>query len=63
MGLPLASDHTLVMAPSTMQAWVFKKSGLPSDVLHLEPAWPVPIPGRGELLVKVNAAALNRELA
>ena len=51
------------MAPSTMQAWVFKKSGLPSDVLHLEPAWPVPIPGRGELLVKVNAAALNRELA
>ncbi|KAL8292550.1 hypothetical protein RQP46_001162 [Phenoliferia psychrophenolica] len=40
-------------------AWVFKKAGAPANVLRLEPAWPVPTPGPGEVLVRVSAAALN----
>lgn len=42
-----------------MQAWVYKKTGHPSDVLRLEQDWPKPVPKENEILIEVKAAALN----
>lgn len=44
--------------PATMQAVCFNTPGTP-DVMHLAPL-PVPTPGRGEVLVRVLAAGVNR---
>ena len=43
--------------PSTMQAVTFAETGGP-DVLRLTSV-PTPQPGEGEVLIKVEAAALN----
>jgi D-arabinose 1-dehydrogenase-like Zn-dependent alcohol dehydrogenase len=48
-------------APSTTRAYVVRKAGQPSDVLKLESDWPLPIPAKDEVLVNVEAVALNRE--
>lgn len=48
--------------PKTMKAWVFRKTGQPKDVLKLETDYPVPVPKAKQILVKVHAVALNREL-
>lgn len=46
--------------PSTMKAWVYRKSGKVQDVLKLESSYPVPKPTpERSVLVKVHAAALN----
>lgn len=42
-----------------MKAWVFTKSGQPSDILHIRTDWPRPIPTGKQILVKVHAASLN----
>jgi NADPH:quinone reductase-like Zn-dependent oxidoreductase len=44
--------------PRTMRAVVIHQHGGP-EVLKLEVAWPKPIPGRTEILVKVEACGLN----
>ncbi|SEM91345.1 NADPH:quinone oxidoreductase family protein [Lihuaxuella thermophila] len=41
-----------------MRAWMVKELGEPGEVLHLEEI-PKPQPGAGEVLIKVEAAALN----
>lgn len=41
-----------------MRAVVIHRHGGP-EVLTLEPAWPQPVPGPGEILVRVEACALN----
>ncbi|MGA9174526.1 MAG: alcohol dehydrogenase catalytic domain-containing protein, partial [Thermoactinomyces sp.] len=41
-----------------MRAWVVKELGDPSEVLHMEEL-PKPQPGSGEVLIKVEAVALN----
>ncbi|SGY45050.1 BQ5605_C001g00239 [Microbotryum silenes-dioicae] len=48
------------MSPETMQAWVFKKKGAPSDVLRKVEDWPKPVPKGKEVLIKIHAASLNR---
>ncbi|KDE08379.1 hypothetical protein MVLG_01417 [Microbotryum lychnidis-dioicae p1A1 Lamole] len=47
------------MSPETMQAWVFKKKGAPSDVLRKVEDWPKPVPKGKEVLIKIHAASLN----
>ncbi len=47
------------MAPTTQQAWIVKKKGVPKDALVFETEHPVKKPGKGEVLVKVQAVALN----
>src|SRR6185312_9879356 len=42
----------------TMRAMVMHRHGGP-EVLTLEPEWPRPEPGFGEILVEVHACALN----
>ena len=44
---------------STQQAWIVTQKGLPKDALVLKKDYPVPKPGKGEVIVKVQAAALN----
>lgn len=44
--------------PATMQAWRVHTYGEPLDVLQLDEV-PVPVPGPGELLVKVDGIPLN----
>jgi NADPH:quinone reductase-like Zn-dependent oxidoreductase len=46
--------------PEAMKAWVFKKSGEPKNVLHLEENWPVPTPVGSQVLIKLHATSLNR---
>ncbi|MGP4028702.1 NADPH:quinone oxidoreductase family protein [Actinomadura sp. 3N407] len=41
-----------------MQAWRIRSLGPPEDVLSLEES-PVPVPGPGEVVIEVEAAALN----
>ncbi len=47
------------MAPTTQQAWIVKKQGVPKDAVVFETQHPVKKPGKGEVIVKVQAAALN----
>ncbi len=48
------------MTPQTQQAWIVERQGLPKDALRLHTDWPVPDkPEKGEVLVKVQAVALN----
>ncbi|SCV74384.1 BQ2448_6816 [Microbotryum intermedium] len=47
------------MAPETMQAWVFKKKGAPSEVLRKVENWPKPVPKGKQVLVKIHAVSLN----
>jgi len=44
--------------PTTMRAWRVVRTGEPSEVLELHDL-PVPVPGTGEVLVKVHAVAVN----
>src|SRR5262245_28548134 len=46
------------MASSTMRAIVIHQHGGP-EVLKLEPQWPKPVAGPGEIVVEVKACALN----
>ncbi|MFC7878659.1 NADPH:quinone oxidoreductase family protein [Isoptericola sp. NPDC057391] len=52
-GAPAAPD-----GPATMRAWRVTGPGEPADVLRLDEV-PVPEPGRGEVLVRVRAVAVN----
>ena len=52
------SSRTPQTSPRTMRAIVMHRHGGP-EVLTLEPRWPCPEPGRGEILVRVEACALN----
>src|SRR5262245_46157109 len=52
------SSRTLQAPPLTMRAIVMHRHGGP-EVLTLEPRWPCPEPGPGEILVRVEACALN----
>jgi NADPH:quinone reductase-like Zn-dependent oxidoreductase len=46
--------------PTTQQAWVAVRKGLPSEALEFRVDYPVPnLLADGEVLVKVQAAALN----
>ncbi|KAF8892619.1 chaperonin 10-like protein [Infundibulicybe gibba] len=45
--------------PSTQRAWLVQKSGAPSKGLALKHDHPVPKPEPGDVLVKIQAAALN----
>ncbi|EPS94590.1 NAD-binding protein [Fomitopsis schrenkii] len=45
--------------PEIQQAWRVTGRGVPSKVLRLDKNTPVPKPAKGEVLVKVQAAALN----
>ncbi|SCZ98587.1 BZ3500_MvSof-1268-A1-R1_Chr3-1g05482 [Microbotryum saponariae] len=47
------------MSSETMQAWVFKKKGAPSDVLRKVEDWPKPVPRGKQVLIKIHAASLN----
>ncbi|KAK0220344.1 hypothetical protein IW262DRAFT_1556237 [Armillaria fumosa] len=48
------------MAPQTQQAWIIDRKGEPKDALSFRIDWPVPSKlAKGEVLVKVQAAALN----
>ncbi len=51
----------MASTPLATRAYVVRKAGQPSDVLHLEGDWPLPLPAKDEVLVKVDAVALNRE--
>ncbi|KAM0787822.1 hypothetical protein ACM66B_003876 [Microbotryomycetes sp. NB124-2] len=42
-----------------MEAWVFRKSGKPADVLKLESDYRKPTPSGKKLLIEVHAVALN----
>lgn len=44
--------------PTTMRALVFHRHGGPEELV-VEEAWPRPVPGQGEVLVRVRACALN----
>lgn len=46
------------MIPDSMQAMVLTRHG-GIDAINWEPAWPVPQPGPGEVLVRVTATAKN----
>ncbi|KAL1730508.1 hypothetical protein EV714DRAFT_284168 [Schizophyllum commune] len=45
--------------PATQRAWIVERRGPPEKALRLHEDWPVPKPQVGEVLVKVEAAALN----
>ena len=45
--------------PLTQRAWIVARRGTPAQALELRTDWPVPKLGEGEVLVKVQAAALN----
>jgi len=45
--------------PRFQRAWIVERRGPPSYALTLRSEYPVPTPGKGEVLVKVQAAALN----
>ncbi|TRM64734.1 hypothetical protein BD626DRAFT_567608 [Schizophyllum amplum] len=45
--------------PATQRAWIIERRGTPDQVLRLHDDWPVPKPQPGEVLVRVEAAALN----
>lgn len=45
--------------PSTQRAWIMERRGAPDKALQLREDWPVPKPMAGEVLVRVEAAALN----
>ena len=45
-------------SPTTMRAWRLHEWGQPRDVLRLEDV-PIPDPGPGELLVRVQGIPLN----
>ena len=45
--------------PGTQRAWRIHKQGSPVDALVLDEGLPVPTPQHGEVLIKVEAAALN----
>ncbi|KAK0470520.1 hypothetical protein IW261DRAFT_1553740 [Armillaria novae-zelandiae] len=48
------------MAPQIQQAWIIDRRGEPKDALSFRTDWPVPSKlAKGEVLVKVQAAALN----
>ena len=44
---------------ATQRAWIVERRGPPEKALRLHEDWPVPKPLAGEVLVKVEAAALN----
>ncbi|HCS29586.1 MAG TPA: alcohol dehydrogenase, partial [Spongiibacteraceae bacterium] len=46
------------MSDATMRAWRTQHYGQPLDVLKMESV-PVPVPGPGQLLVKVQGIPLN----
>ncbi|RXW21116.1 hypothetical protein EST38_g4734 [Candolleomyces aberdarensis] len=45
--------------PAVQRAWVSVRKGVPSKSLELKTDWPVKQPGSGEVLVKIQASALN----
>lgn len=45
--------------PDTQKAWMIVRKGMPSDALLLDEHAAVPKLGKDEVLVKVQAAALN----
>ena len=45
--------------PSAMKAWVYEEYGSPEKVLQLKSDVPVPGVGDDQVLIKVEAAALN----
>lgn len=45
--------------PATQRAWVYKKTGLPANVLKLEESYPLPVPKGDEVLIKVKACGMN----
>ncbi|MEE3852982.1 NADPH:quinone oxidoreductase family protein [Gordonia sp. LSe1-13] len=45
--------------PAWMGAWVYQSTGDPKDVLRLESRVPVQQPGEGQVLIRVDAAAVN----
>lgn len=47
--------------PTTQRAWVLRRTGKPRDVLKLEETYQIPVPKKGQILIKVHAVALNRE--
>ncbi|KAL1747403.1 hypothetical protein HDZ31DRAFT_80514 [Schizophyllum fasciatum] len=55
-------SHTANSAPAlptTQRAWIIERRGPPEKALRLHHDWPVPKPQPGEVLVRVQAAALN----
>jgi hypothetical protein len=50
---------TMSSEQKTQQAWIVERKGQPKDVIRKK-EWPIPSKlGPGEVLVKVQAAALN----
>jgi len=45
--------------PSTQRAWQLPSAGAGLAALRLLPAAPVPVPSRGEVLIRMRAASLN----
>lgn len=46
--------------PATQRAWIIERRGLPASALKLRSDWGVPTKlKQGEVLVKIQAAALN----
>ena len=52
----MSSDNAL---PITQKAWMVVKQGNPRDALAFKTDVTVPKPKKGEVLVRVRAAALN----
>lgn len=55
--MSLPTDHFTV--PGTQRAWRVHTKGTPAIALALDGNLPVPTPAQGEVLVKIQAAALN----
>jgi len=49
--------------PTTQRAWVLRRTGKPREVLELEEDYPIPVPRKSQILIRVHATALNREHA
>lgn len=65
MSLPSKSNTppaSVTALPVDQRAWVLHRTGDPRINLILEEKWPVPKPGTKQILIRISAAALNREL-